>query len=67
MFALSCAADVFERVGDAHTAAVLATSSAAVPIGPETAAVEGMAGQAPLSLEATVVFALDEIDRALDA
>jgi predicted ATPase/class 3 adenylate cyclase len=69
MFALSCAADVFTLAGDTDTAAVLAASSAAVPISADAAAdVRDVAPlSANLSLEATVVFALDEIDRALGA
>jgi predicted ATPase/class 3 adenylate cyclase len=66
MFALSCAADVFDRAGDAETAAVLAGSSAAVPLGPDAAA-DNEPHPAALSLEATVAFALDRIDLALDS
>jgi tetratricopeptide (TPR) repeat protein len=68
MFALSCAADVFALAGDADTAGVLAASSAAVPISADaaTGVLDVAPSNANLSLEATVVFALDEIDRALD-
>ncbi len=65
MFALSCAAEVFDRAGQADTAAVLAASSAAVPLGAEAGEVDVAPSNANLSLEATVVFALDEIDRTL--